>query len=1185
MRDKFVGTLDQVADYLAALKWFSQSKSILVDVSRLDAAGQVLARETLDLYSQATGLRFVESSLHIGAPGIIFDDEQAGGYAQMVYTLPDGELKTVLVNIYKSEAARPKHWALYTYLHEVGHALGLRHPGPYKGGYGTGNHFVNDSIQLTVMSYFNQQQNTWLDADRAYPVTPMAADILALEKLYGDSNAVRTGDTVYGFNSNAGGYFDKIAGIMKGITPSLSQATLAFTLIDDGGIDTFDYADAVRGSRVDLRPGAVSDVFGAKGAMVIYKDTVIENFLGGTGDDDVTGNDAANTLVGNGGDDTLVGGAGDDTLDGGAGDDILDGGAGDDTLTGGAGADTFRYPLIGFGADTIIDFTDGTDRIDFRNTGLSFADLTLSVSGKDLIIDAGSGNTITLTRQAGVTLDQADFLFGSAPLHTATIAGLIADVRGYAAETYPGADGVTRWQRVLKALGETDAAFANLTPMTAAEAQTYANNGWPRWDPVVTVLTDIEAQQQPEVSIGDVTVTEGGNAQFTVSLDKAWGYDVTVDYITADGSATAGRDYTGVSAAQTLIIPARQQHATITVATTDDNIDEPNETFTVALSNPTNATLGDAIGTATLTDNDDLIADVRGYAAETNSGAEHVTRWQRVLKALGETDAAFASLTPMTAAEAQTYANNGWPRWDPVVTALRAIEAQQPPPPPPVASINDVTITEGGNAQFTVSLDRVSGSDVTVDYSTANGTATAGSDYAGVSKAPTLTIAAGQSSATITVQTTDDSTDEPDETFTVTLSNPVNAVLGDATGEATVTDNDSPPALSIGDVTVTEGGAAQFTLTLDAVSGKDVTVSWATTDGTASASSDYTARSGQSVTIAAGQQRAMITVATTDDSIDEPDETFTVTLSNPVNTTLGDARGEATITDNDDPPPPSSDNPYADLITKVRGYAAETGNGDAHVLRWQRVLKALGETDAAFASLTPMTAAQAQNMADTYTAARWDPVVTALTELEAQQPPDTEPSTPSTDPEPEPQPDPDPLPDSGTRPLPVIDGLTLISTSAFGEVLMGSAANDRLDGNAGGDVLVGKGGDDLLDGGDGHDRLYGGDGDDHLDGGPGDDRIDGGGGDDLLTGGTGTDFFYIYADDGHDVITDFDSATKFLIFWRVAFRSVQDLRDNYVTEQGDDLVIYTDTDRNHSVTLEDFVSNGGQVADLNVVIA
>ena len=124
---------------------------------------------------------------------------------------------------------------------------------------------------------------------------------------------------------------------------------------------------------------------------------------------------------------------------------------------------------------------------------------------------------------------------------------------------------------------------------------------------------------------------------------------------------------------------------------------------------------------------------------------------------------------------------------------------------------------------------------------------------------------------------------------------------------ATITDDDAAPQLSIGDVTVTEGGTAQFTIELDAVSGKDVSFNWATSDGTATAGSDYTTRTSQSLTIAAGQQSATVSVQTTDDGDDEANETFTVALSGATNATISDATGEATIADNDDAPDPDPD--------------------------------------------------------------------------------------------------------------------------------------------------------------------------------------------------------------------------------------------------------------------------------------
>jgi len=231
---------------------------------------------------------------------------------------------------------------------------------------------------------------------------------------------------------------------------------------------------------------------------------------------------------------------------------------------------------------------------------------------------------------------------------------------------------------------------------------------------------------------------------------------------------------------------------------------------------------------------------------------------------------------------------------------------------PPTVSIGNVTVTEGNtgsvNAVFTVSLSAASGQTVTVQYATANGTATAGSDYTATSG--TLTFTAGQVSQTITVPVLGDTAIESTETFVVNLSNPVNATLGVSQGVGTILDNDAPPppALSINDVTVTEGNTgsvgAVFTVSLPAASTQTVTVQYATANGTATAGSDYTAASG-TLTFTAGQLTQTITVAVLGDTVFEPNETFMVNLTNPTNATIADGQGVGTITNDDAPPPPS----------------------------------------------------------------------------------------------------------------------------------------------------------------------------------------------------------------------------------------------------------------------------------------
>ena len=159
-------------------------------------------------------------------------------------------------------------------------------------------------------------------------------------------------------------------------------------------------------------------------------------------------------------------------------------------------------------------------------------------------------------------------------------------------------------------------------------------------------------------------------------------------------------------------------------------------------------------------------------------------------------------------------------------------------------TISDVSVTEGNSgtkaATFTVTLSPTSTQAVTVGYATANGTATAGSDY--VATSGTLTFAAGVSTQTIAVTINGDATVETDETVLVNLSGATNATIGDAQGIGTIT-NDDQPSLAINDVSVSEGNSgtktATFTVTLSPTSTQAVTVGYATANGTATAGSDY----------------------------------------------------------------------------------------------------------------------------------------------------------------------------------------------------------------------------------------------------------------------------------------------------------------------------------------------------------
>ncbi len=223
-------------------------------------------------------------------------------------------------------------------------------------------------------------------------------------------------------------------------------------------------------------------------------------------------------------------------------------------------------------------------------------------------------------------------------------------------------------------------------------------------------------------------------------------------------------------------------------------------------------------------------------------------------------------------------------------------------------SIDDVRIVENNaawsEAVFTVTLSQACAQDVRVDFSTANGTAQAGSDYNVA--AGTLTVQAGQLSGTIRVTVWGDTDVEPDETFFVNLSNPVNAVITDPQGQGIILNDDQElprvPQLSINDVSLQEGNAgavdAVFTVSLSVASAQESTVDYATANGTAQSDSDFNAVAG-TLRIPANQMSGEIRVPVLGDLAVEPDEFFFVELNNAVNAPILDGQGRGTIRNDD----------------------------------------------------------------------------------------------------------------------------------------------------------------------------------------------------------------------------------------------------------------------------------------------
>lgn len=224
----------------------------------------------------------------------------------------------------------------------------------------------------------------------------------------------------------------------------------------------------------------------------------------------------------------------------------------------------------------------------------------------------------------------------------------------------------------------------------------------------------------------------------------------------------------------------------------------------------------------------------------------------------------------------------------------------------PDVSVSDVTVTEGDaasvNADFNVTLSVPSNHKVTVSYFTSAGTASQVTDY--VPKTASVVFQPGETSKNASVEILGDTVDEFSETFKLNLSNVDVGTIVHAQATATIEDNDPPPTISVADNGVLEGDGGSnnvmLSVTLSQASEKPISIDYATADGTAIAGADYVATSG-TLSFAAGQTATRISVPIVGDINEEPTETFTVNLSNPVNVTIDKGQASANIFDDDQP--------------------------------------------------------------------------------------------------------------------------------------------------------------------------------------------------------------------------------------------------------------------------------------------
>ncbi|HYC02733.1 MAG TPA: M10 family metallopeptidase C-terminal domain-containing protein [Azospirillaceae bacterium] len=367
------------------------------------ATQQIAARLAMGLWDDVLAPSFREAPE--GSAQILFGNTSYKSFQAYSSTPGEGRGGDVWVNptMTTNQQLVNGQYGLFTLIHEVGHALGLNHPGDYDAGSGSGSSYQveaqyrQDNQQFTAMSYFSALNNgSYHGIPPRYAATPLLHDVLAAQAIYGPDLTTRTGDTIYGYNSTAGrSAFDFTRTLLPVVT-----------LWDAGGQDTLDLSGAQGNSVVDLRQGGYSDVNGYTRNIAIAFGTQIENAVGGKGADRITGNELPNLITGGAGNDTLEGGAGTDTA-------RFKGNRAGYELTVGETAVTVRDRSGADGTDTLT----GIERLAFADQIVDLADVaplpTATLSNLRLVEGTERGGTalfqLVLTQPAArpVTLAYA----------------------------------------------------------------------------------------------------------------------------------------------------------------------------------------------------------------------------------------------------------------------------------------------------------------------------------------------------------------------------------------------------------------------------------------------------------------------------------------------------------------------------------------------------------------------------------------------------------------------------------------------------------------------------------------------------------------------------------------------------------------------------------------------------------